>query len=385
MGQQLGKFAAVRSAKKTAPQDSAAQFRSLLDKLPAGGYTCDSNGLITHFNQHAVKLWGRAPRLNDPVDRFCGSFKLFAKDGAPIAHDACWMAKVLQTGKEYNGEEIIIERPDGRRLTALAHANPIRDETGEMIGAVNVLVDITDRIQAEKVWRGSRDELAKMVSERTAELTRLSQHLLQVAEDEKAKLAAEVHDDFGSILTLLSLKLGDMGKRLSDGDPHLVAEHRDVTRLLRNLIDSQRRIVGSLRPVLLDSFGLGLAVRHHVEDWAKDTGLDVQVDLPTVLPVLDPDLALALFRVIQESLTNIAKHAQASSVRLTLTVDGSGIGVSIEDDGAGVSPSKLRDPNSHGIIGMRERIARFGGTLNVSPDPDGQGTRVVAAVPLRTT
>lgn len=385
MGQQLGKFAAVRSAKKTAPQDGAAQFRSLLDKLPAGGYTCDSHGLITHFNQHAVKLWGRAPKLNDPVDRFCGSFKLFAIDGAPIAHDACWMAKALQTGKEYNGEEIIIERPDGRRLTALAHANPIRDETGEMIGAVNVLVDITDRIQAEKVLRGARDELAKMVSERTAELTRLSQHLLQVAEDEKAKLAAEVHDDFGSILTLLSLKLGDMGKRLADGDPHLVAEHRDVTRLLRNLIDSQRRIVGSLRPVLLDSFGLGLAVRHHVEDWAKDTGLDVQVDLPTVLPVLDPDLALALFRVIQESLTNIAKHAQASSVRLTLTVDGSGIEVSIEDDGAGVSPSKLRDPNSHGIIGMRERIARFGGTLNVSPDPDGQGTRVVAAVPLRTT
>jgi two-component system, LuxR family, sensor kinase FixL len=382
MGHQLGNVTALPSA-KAALQNSAVQFRSLLDKLPAGGYMCDPDGLITHFNEHAVKLWGRAPKLNDPVDRFCGSFKLFAIDGSPIAHDACWMALALQTGKEYNGEEIIIERPDGRRLTALAHANPIRDETGELVGAVNVLVDITDRIQAEQVLRGARDELAKMVSERTAELTKLSQHLFQVAEDEKAKLAAEVHDDLGSILTLLSLKVSDMGKRLADADPDLVAEHRDVTRLLRNLIDSQRRIVGSLRPVLLDNFGLGLAARHHIEDWAKNTGLDVRVDLPTVLPDLDPDLALALFRIIQESLTNIAKHARASCVRVTLTVDHSEIRLSIEDNGAGVSASKLQDANSHGLIGMRERVARFGGRLNVSPGADGHGTRVVSVVPFQ--
>ena len=384
MGHQLGNVAVFPSA-KAALQNSAVQFRSLLDKLPAGGYTCDPDGLITHFNEHAVKLWGRAPKLNDPVDRFCGSFKLFATDGSPITHDACWMAKALQTGEEYNGEEIIIERPDGRRLTVLAHANPIYDDTGELVGAVNVLVDITDRIQAEKVLRGARDELAKMVSERTAELTKLSQHLFQVAEDEKAKLAAEVHDDFGSILTLLSLKLSDMGKRLTDAGPDLIAEHQDVARLLRNLIDSQRRIVGSLRPVLLDSFGLGLAVRHHVEDWAKNTGLDVQADLPTVLPDLDPDLALALFRVIQESLTNIAKHARASRVRVTLTVGQSEIRLSVEDDGAGVSAGKLQDPNSYGMIGMRERIARFGGRLNVSLGADGHGTRVASIVPLSTS
>jgi signal transduction histidine kinase len=382
MGHQLGNVTVPPSA-KAAPQNSAVQFRNLLDKLPAGGYMCDPDGLITHFNEHAVELWGRAPKLNDPVDRFCGSFKLFAIDGSPIAHDACWMALALQTGKEYNGEEIVIERPDGRRLTVLAHANPIRDETDELVGAVNVLVDITDRIQAEKVLRGARDELAKMVSERTAELTRLSQHLFQVAEDEKARLAAEVHDDLGSLLTLLSLKLNDMGKRLADSDPDLVVEHRDVTRLLRNLIDSQRRIVGSLRPVLLDSFGLGLAVRHHVEDWAKNTGLDVRVDLPTVLPDLDPALALALFRVIQESLTNIAKHARASRVRVTLAVDHSEIRLSVEDNGAGVSASKLQDANSHGLIGMRERIARFGGRLNVTLGPDGHGTRVVSVVPFQ--
>src|SRR4051812_9884152 len=89
-------------------KNSQLQFRRLLEKLPAGAYTCDPDGLITYFNQHAVRLWGRAPKLNDNVDRFCGSFKLFATDGSPINHDQCWMALALQMDKEFNGHEIIV-------------------------------------------------------------------------------------------------------------------------------------------------------------------------------------------------------------------------------------------------------------------------------------
>src|SRR4028119_1517793 len=125
------------------------EFRSLLDKLPAGAYTCDAQGLITYFNQHAVQLWGRAPKLNDPMDRYCGSFKLSSPDGSPIAHDRCWMALALKQDKEYNRREIVVERPDGERLTALAHANPIHDGSGELLGAVNVLVDVSDRKRAQ--------------------------------------------------------------------------------------------------------------------------------------------------------------------------------------------------------------------------------------------
>ncbi|HKH77742.1 MAG TPA: PAS domain S-box protein, partial [Rubrobacteraceae bacterium] len=137
------------------PASGAAglQFRRLLQKLPAGAYTCDAEGLITYYNQHAERLWGRAPKLNDPADRFCGSFKLFATDGTPITHDRCWMARALKTDREYNRREIVVERPDGQRLTALAHANPIHDESGELIGAVNVLVDITERKRAEEELR----------------------------------------------------------------------------------------------------------------------------------------------------------------------------------------------------------------------------------------
>jgi PAS domain S-box-containing protein len=138
---------------------SDLSFWHMLEKLPAGAYACDPEGLITYFNPYAVQLWGRAPALHDPVDRFCGSFKLFLPDGSPLAHDACWMALALQRGKAYNGHEIIIERPDGQHLTALAHANPIFDKAGRLLGGVNVLVDITERKRTEQALKDSEERL----------------------------------------------------------------------------------------------------------------------------------------------------------------------------------------------------------------------------------
>lgn len=125
----------------------------ILENLPAGVYTCDSSGLITGFNEFAQQLWGRAPKLNDPVDRFCGSFRLYLPDGSPISHNDCWMALALQTGRAYNGETIVIERPDGSRRTVLANANPLFDAAGQLVGGVNILVDITDRTRAEEAQR----------------------------------------------------------------------------------------------------------------------------------------------------------------------------------------------------------------------------------------
>ena len=125
------------------------EFRHLLAKLPAAAYTCDADGLITYFNERAVELWGREPKLGDPVDRFCGSFRLFSVDGSPIPHDECWMALALRDGKGYNEQEIVIERPGGERCIVLAYANPFLDDKGKLVGAVNILVDITDRRRAE--------------------------------------------------------------------------------------------------------------------------------------------------------------------------------------------------------------------------------------------
>lgn len=137
------------------------EVHQLLEKLPAGAYVCDPSGLITYCNQRAAELWGRAPRFNDPEDRFCGSFRLYSADGSPIRHDQCWMALALREETNYNNREIIIERPDGKRLTVLANANPIWNDAGVLLGAVNVLMDITDRKQAEEERRLLRAAFAK--------------------------------------------------------------------------------------------------------------------------------------------------------------------------------------------------------------------------------
>jgi PAS domain S-box-containing protein len=122
----------------------------LLEKLPTGVYTCDAEGLITFFNPRAVEIWGRTPKLNDAGERFCGSFNLYSVDGRPMSHDQCWVALAIESGEEYNDRELVIERPDGSRGIVLSHARPIHDETGTLIGAVNVMVDITDRKRAEQ-------------------------------------------------------------------------------------------------------------------------------------------------------------------------------------------------------------------------------------------
>jgi len=136
-------------AGKSASQCVDSIYRHLLENLPAAAYTCDADGLITYFNKRAVELWGRVPKLNEMEDRFCGSFRLFAPDGLLIRHARCWMAKTLHEKSEYYGHEIIIERPDGSRRFALAHATPVFNEAGQFTGAMNVLVDITERKRLE--------------------------------------------------------------------------------------------------------------------------------------------------------------------------------------------------------------------------------------------
>ena len=199
------------------PPKSEQEFRSLLEKIPAGAYTCDADGLITFFNPQASELWGRSPQLNHPEDRFCGSFKLFSASGEPLKHDECWMALALKQNKGFNRQEIQIERPDGSRLTALAHANPIHDETGQLVGAVNVLVDISDHKRSEAALANLTAQLTTQISDlkRLHDLSmKLSNSLrLRPILDETLKMAVAVENaDFG----LLSL-CDPEGNRLEIG------------------------------------------------------------------------------------------------------------------------------------------------------------------------
>src|SRR5438105_4659280 len=119
---------AVEQSKSAASTSSTARadldFRRLLEALPAAAYTCDAQGFITYYNRRAVFAWGREPKLNDPEDRYCGSFRMSSVDGQWVPHDQCWMARCLRERRAFDGEEIVVERPDGTRLVVLAHAIP---------------------------------------------------------------------------------------------------------------------------------------------------------------------------------------------------------------------------------------------------------------------
>lgn len=137
----------------------AVLYQRMVDALPTPAYTCNASGRITSFNPAAERLWGRAPRLNDAQDLYCGSFRLYTPTGEPLAHDACWMARSLHEDAAFIERKAIIERPDGLRRQVLAHVNPIHDDTGRLLGAINVLIDVTEREQTEAALRDTAQRL----------------------------------------------------------------------------------------------------------------------------------------------------------------------------------------------------------------------------------
>jgi PAS domain S-box-containing protein len=139
-----------REPAATATRILRSEYHSLFEKLPAAVHVCDADGRITYFNSRAAETWGREPKLDDSAEKFCGSVRLWSTDGTRMEHDQCWVALALRDNREYDNLEVVIERPDGSRVTGLAHAHPLHDEHGKLVGAVNLFIDITDRKLAEE-------------------------------------------------------------------------------------------------------------------------------------------------------------------------------------------------------------------------------------------
>lgn len=246
-----------RKRMERALRQSELWFRSLLQHLPAAAYTCDAEGLITYFNQAAAQLWGKSPCLHDVNDRFCGSHKLFSADGVAISHDRCWMALALEGNREYLGREIIIERPDGSRVSALAYANPLRDDTGELVGAVNVLVDITKRRQLEEE---SRNLLNRLHSER--------ERLVEVFERSPAFMAIlrgrdhEVERANKRFQSLVG-KLDIIGRPVRDAVPEI--EGQEYLEMLDQVYQTEQPIVGSDLRLSIRQAHTGLLEEQRIE------------------------------------------------------------------------------------------------------------------------
>jgi signal transduction histidine kinase len=240
------------------------------------------------------------------------------------------------------------------------------------VGEQGVGADVAHRSNAE-------DRSDEQLHTRAAELTQLSRHLIRVAEEEKAELARELHDTFGSNLTAINMDLNWIAKRLPADRPELTERLQRALRMLRETVAMEQDVIDRLRPSHLDTLGLAVAIRAQCKDLATRSGVECKIEALDDFDELDKVRSIALFRAAQEALLNVEKHANASCVHVDLLREDRGIRLRIRDDGVGVEQS-LRRVSSNGLMAMRERIEAVGGNLQVI-QVEPQGTLVDAFIP----
>jgi signal transduction histidine kinase len=224
-------------------------------------------------------------------------------------------------------------------------------------------------------------ELERLVEQRTEELSDLSTHLQSLAEREKSALSRELHDELGGLLVAARMDVSWIEERLKSQDPELQAHFRRVHEALQSGVDVKRRVVENLRPSLLDNLGLFPALRSQVADSCGRAGLRCIERYPNEELHLTPESSITVFRIVQEALTNIVKHARAQRVEVTVEPRAPWLILRIRDDGVGLPLERLRALRSHGLAAMRQRAAGLGGYWQVRR-PAGGGTEVEVRLPL---
>ena len=321
-----------------------------------------------------------------------------------------WLALAAMAGVLAFGLASYIANPIMRIAEAMQHASdgemkgdlPITrsDEIGTLAASFNKMaVDLS----------AHRKHLQSMVEARTAELTRanaqleseisertkaeeelqqsrqelrdLAAYLESVREQERADIAREIHDELGQALTALKLDIHWVGKRAGGKSAELLAKTRAMSGMIDATMQSVRRISSALRPKLLDDLGLSAAIEWQAREFQQHSGISCEIRSQPDDIVLDQARSTTLFRIFQETLTNVARHAQASRVEIDLSTNGSGaVEMVVRDDGQGITPEQLADAHSLGVIGMRERVRSLRGTIEFIGRP-GSGTTVRVSLP----
>ena len=212
------------------------------------------------------------------------------------------------------------------------------------------------------------------------QLRALAARLISVREEERTRIAREIHDELGQALTGLKLDVTWLARRLS-GDQHVLVEKAEsMCRLIDSTVQLVRKLSTGLRPQILDEMGLGAAICWQAAEFQKRVGIRCRLKLPDEQIAPDKELSTAVFRIFQEVLTNVARHAGASSVDVDLSISGDKLILTVADDGIGISEEQIRSHNSLGLLGMRERAQVFGGEIIIRGEA-GRGTTVSVSIP----
>ena len=370
------------------------QLERLLESAGEGIYGIDQRGRCIFINRAGAELIGF------DADEVLGRNMHYLihhahSDGRCYEVEDCPIFRAFQEGRGVRVESEVLWRRDGSAFPAEYTSYPIRD-AGQIVGAVVTFADISERKQAEAVLRANHAELERRVSERTAALSqanarlqqshgalqRLSAHLQQVREDERAHIAREIHDELGASLTALQFDLNWLRAKVAHDDT-LERKFDDMVGVTRQALGAVRRILTDLRPGVLDHLGLWAAIEWQLQEMQARSDVRCTLNVRDTGPErrLGRSAEVAVYRIVQEVLTNIARHAGATEVQVDVTGAASHIELRIRDNGRGMQvPAQ---PTSFGLLGMYERTRVLGGELQIDSAP-GAGTTITLRVPDST-
>ncbi|MFY1909915.1 PAS domain S-box protein [Achromobacter xylosoxidans] len=349
------------------------QLEMLLESAGEGIYGIDLRGRCIFINGAGAAMLGYTP--DEVVGRnmhYLIHHSHADRSLMPV-HD-CRIFKAFRDGRGERVDDEVLWRRDGSCFDAQYASYPIRNDQ-EVVGAVVTFSDISARKRIERELQGTRAQLEARVQVRTAELSaaheslrRLASHLSTLREQERAHIARNIHDDLGASFTALQLDLNWLRRQLA-GEPPLQAHLDRMLEVTQTAMDATRRILNDLRPVVLDHLGLWAALETLLQDLQARSGLRCRYLCPpdTESRRLEPEAEIAVYRIVQELLTNVQRHARARSVSVSAVWGEDGLLLEVEDDGVGMRLPETRQ--TFGILGMRERARAIGGDLELDSAP----------------
>lgn len=320
-------------------------------------------------------------------------------DGSPYPDTECPIFNAFRRGLPCRIDTEVFWRGDRTAFPVEYSSHPIVDGA-EVRGAVITFVDITDRKRAADALRQAKTELEHRVAERTRELSaalarhrELAAYSETVREEERTRIAREVHDELGSLLVALKMDVNWLDKRLAeqqarDADAAQVMRERmrckcqNMSRLIESAVDNVGRIITDLRPSILDHQGVWAALEWQAHEFVQSAELALDWDMRAPeAPELPEPMAMAVFRIFQEMLSNVGRHARASRVAVTIASDAAQLRITVADDGIGAAPEAFESPTAYGVMGMRERARHFGGRIAIA-SAAGAGASFTLVMPL---
>jgi len=376
----------VTAAVASQYSESGAGLHSrLLHAIKASIIATDLDGNILYWNQYAEGLYGWA------ADEVLGRNIMQVAVASEFEKQASEIMEQLRAGQSWTGEFHVL-RKDGTPIAALVTDAPIFDESGTMIGIVGISQDMRSHKEIETAHRKAHEELEQRVEQRTQELNAanqslrdLSARLLQLQDDERRHIARELHDSVGQLLAAIAMNISLVKSESSRLSPQAARAVFENSAMIEQISGEIRTISHLLHPPLLDEAGLSSALRWYVDGFSRRSKIDVRLDIAPDFERIPQETELAVFRVVQECLTNIHRHSGSVSATISLTRHDGRVWLEIKDAGKGIPIEKhaamtTSGRSGVGLAGMRERVRQLGGILEI--ESSSNGTVVKAGLPL---